>query len=336
MNIPKVSVILPVYNGLPYLEDAINSVLRQTFQDFELLIINDGSTDGSAAVIEKFKDPRIHFLQQKNIGLAATLNKAVSLAKGQYIARQDQDDVYFPTRLQQQVAYLDENLDAAMVGTAAEIWVGNERSERLLRHPVDDASIRFGLLFDNYFIHSSVMVRRPVLEKVGGYTEDKSRQPPEDYELWSRVMRSYKVANLPEVLMAYREVPSSMSRAGVNPFLHNLVKIGAENIAWATDCAVDSTGVLALSKLMHGDYEGMPRGISYFEMRSLMKKSMLRIAKESGVTPQSMLENSHGWINRLRYRYVDYCCGGLIGKMLNARAGRYAKSLTRRLLRNRG
>lgn len=329
---PKVSVILPVYNGLPYLEAAIDSVMQQTFIDFELLIINDGSSDGSASIVEKFDDPRIRFFQQKNQGLAATLNKAISLSCGEYIARQDQDDVCLPLRLQKQVAFLEVNPDVGMVGTSAEIWVGNERTDRLLRHPVDDASIRFGLLFDNYFVHSSVMIRRSVLAKVGGYAEDKSRQPPEDYELWSRVMRSYKVTNLPEVLMAYREVPGSMSRVGVSPFLHNLVKISAENIAWASDCAVDSIEVVALSKLMHGDYEGMPRGINYSAMRAVLNKAMLRITKESGVSSRQMELISRGRINRLHYRYVDYCSGGLVGKALNGRIGRYAKSMARRLL----
>ena len=329
---PKLSVILPVYNGLPYLETAIDSVLRQTFQDFELIVINDGSSDGSASIVEKLDDPRIRFFQQKNQGLAVTLNRGISLSRGEYIARQDQDDVCFPMRLQKQVAYLDANPDVGMVGTSAEILVGNERTNRMLIHPADDASIRFGLLFDNYFVHSSVMLRRSVLEKVGGYSEDKSRQPPEDYELWSRVMRTHKLANLPEALMAYREVPSSMSRVGVSPFLHNLVKISAENIAWASDRAVDSTEVVALSKLMHGDYDGMPHGVKFSEMRAVLDKAMLRISKESGVTPQQMAVISRGKINRLRYRYVDYYSGGLIGKALNSRIGCYAKSMVRRLL----
>lgn len=329
---PTVSVILPVFNGIPYLEAAIRSVLDQTFQDFELIIIDDGSIDNSASVIGMFNNPKIQFHQQPNQGLAATLNRGISLAKGKYIARQDQDDVCFPLRLQKQVAFLDMNPNVAMVGTSAEIWVGNKWSNRLLTHPADDASIRFGLLFDNYFVHSSVMIRRSVLEKVGGYSEDKSRQPPEDYELWSRVMRSNKVANLPEVLMVYREVPSSMSRVGVTPFMRNLVKISAENIAWASDCEADSHGVVALSKLFHGDYEAMPHGVKYSELRLILDKAILRIAKESGVTPQHMMAMSRGMINRLQYRYVDYCSGGLVGRAMHGRIGRFAKSMARRLM----
>ena len=136
---PKISVILPVYNGQHYLTEAIDSVLIQSSSDFELIIIDDGSTDDSAAIIKKLDDPRIRFFQQANKGLSATLNRAIPLAKGEYIARQDADDVSFPLRFQKQIAYLDSHLDVGMVGTAAEIWIGNKRSNRLLEHPADDA-----------------------------------------------------------------------------------------------------------------------------------------------------------------------------------------------------
>jgi len=328
---PTVSVLIPIYNGLPYLDAAIASVLGQTFQDFEIIIINDGSTDDSASVVEKFNDPRIRYFQQENMGLSATLNRAISMAKGQYIARQDQDDICFPLRLQKQVAFLDSNPDIGMVGASAEIWVDNNRTERLLAHPVDDVSLRMGLLFDNYFVHSSIMIRQSVLKKVGGYTEDLSRCPPEDYELWSRVVRTTKVANLPDVLMAYREVSNSMSRVSSNPFLHNLEKISAENIARASNCSLDSACVIALSKLMHGDYEGVPRGVGYSEVYSLLDKAMRETAKESGVSLQSMIRSSGGLVNRLRYHFVDYRFGGYISKALNGRFGGWIKSMVRSL-----
>ena len=328
---PKLSIILPVYNGLPYLAEAINSILHQTLQDFELIIINDGSTDGSGELIGQINDARVRYYRQSNRGLAATLNRGIALARGQYIARQDQDDVSFPLRLEKQAGFLDAHPDVGMVGMAAEIWVGDVRTDRQLRHPSDDASIRFGLLFDNYFVHSSVMIRRSVLEEVGGYSEDLSRQPPEDYELWSRVMRSYQVANLPEVLMAYRELPGSMSRSGVNPFLSKLVKISAENIAWAVDCPVNSREVVALAKLMHGDYRDMPRGARLKAMISIMQAAAQRIVRESHATPEQIMLSLRSQMNRLRYRYVDYRCGGLIGMVVHSHIGRYVRSLVSQL-----
>ena len=330
---PKLSVILPVYNGLPYLEEAIKSVLHQSFRNFELLVINDGSTDGSMALIEKLDDPRVRFFQQENKGLAATLNGAISLSRGQYIARQDQDDVCFPLRFQKQVEFLDAHPDVGMVGTSAEIWVGNERTNRLLEHPTDDPSLKFNLLFNNYFVHSSIMIRRSVLEEVGGYSEDKSRQPPEDYELWSRVMRKYKVSNLPEVLMAYREVPSSMSRAGVNPFLHKIIKISAENIAWASGRAADSPEVIALSKLWRGIYDDIPRGIGFPQMEATLKEAALRIAKASGISYMLLEPVFKARIRRLRYIYLDYRSGGLVGRMMGSRAGNHVKKVAARILK---
>ena len=283
--------------------------------------------------LRSLKSLMIRFFQQSNRGLAATLNRAISLARGKYIARQDQDDVSFPLRLQKQIEFLDTHPSVAMVGTAAEILVGNERTNRLQDHPADDGLLKFNLLFNNYFVHSSVMIRHSVLEELGGYSEDKSRQPPEDYELWSRVMRKYKLANLPDVLMAYREVPGSMSRTGVNPFLRNLVKISAENIAWASGRAADSPEVIALSKLCHGIYDDIPRGIGFPQMETTLKEAALRIAKASGISYRLLEPVFRARIRRLRYNYLDYRSGGSVGRMMNSRAGNHVKKVAARILK---
>ena len=326
---PILSVILPVYNGSSTLLEAIDSILSQSFSDFELIIINDGSIDGSAALIEQLDDPRIQFLQQSNHGLAATLNRGISIAKGVYIARQDQDDISFGSRFQEQVTFLNANPEVGMVGTNAEIWVDNERTDRTLTHPTDDASLKFSLLFDNCFVHSSVMIRRAALEKVGGYSEDSSRQPPEDYELWSRIMKEYKLANLPGNLVAYREVEGSMSRTGVSPFLPNLIKISAENIAWASGRPADSTEVATLSKLLHSDYKLTSNAAGLFAMKALLTQAALNIAESAGIFPQQ-LDNALAWrIKSLFYRYLNYRCGGLPQIMLNSRTGNYLKKIVK-------
>lgn len=324
---PILSVILPVYNGQDYLAEAIDSVLSQSFADFELIIINDGSTDCSAAIIDKLDDPRIRFFQQTNKGLPATLNRAISLARGEYIARQDQDDVSFRHRFERQLAFLDVNPGVGIIGTSAEIWVGNSLSNRLLRHPTDDALLKFGLLFDNNFVHSSVMIRRAVFDDLGGYSEDFFRQPPEDYELWSRVMKKYKVANLAEVLLKYREVEGSMSRTGLNPFLPNLIKISSENIAWASGYPVDSAEVIAISKLSQGVYDQIPHGVSTFEMKTVLKRAALKIAKEAGVDTLQLDTVLRKRINKLRYHYFNYCCGGIIGKVMNSGIRQFLKKV---------
>jgi glycosyltransferase involved in cell wall biosynthesis len=324
---PLISVILPVYNGQAYLFDALHSIMMQSLNDFELIIIDDGSTDSSSTIIQEYNDSRIRFFQQPNKGLAATLNRGISLAEGKYVARQDQDDISFPLRFQKQLEYLEANPEVAMVGTFAEIWEGSTRTSRKLVHPTDDDELKFGLLFNNHFVHSSMMIRRSIFDAVGGYSEDRSKQPPEDYELWSRVMRRYKVANLPVVLVAYREVPNSMSRTGNSPFLPNLIRLSAENIAWASGFAVDSPEVVALSKLSHGVNDGIPNGVSYSQLRSLIDVAIKRIAAEAVVSIEHLNKARRVRLTKLLYQYWNYQSGGLLGRAVNCHWGLHIKKL---------
>lgn len=230
---PLVSVILPVYNGEKYLDEAIKSILSQSYKRFELIIIDDGSKDKSLSIIKRFKDSRIKVYSQTNKGLAKTLNRGISLSKGTYIARQDQDDFSYPNRLEKQVNYLNINPRCGLVGTWAEIWEGNnKKTRRSHKHPSINKLLQFFLLFNNPFVHSSVMIRKTALKEVGLYSTDKSRQPPEDYELWSRIAQKYELANIPEILHAYREVPKSMSRSKLG-FKSKVVKISRENLGRA-------------------------------------------------------------------------------------------------------
>jgi glycosyltransferase involved in cell wall biosynthesis len=253
---PLVSVLLPVFNGAPLVRVAVESVLGQSYGDFELIVIDDGSTDDSAALIEEFSDPRIRFYRQSNSGLAATLNRAIALSRGKYLARQDQDDISLPSRFEKQVYFLETHPACGMVGSWAEIWEGDRRTSRTHRHPCDNLALQFELLFDNQFVHSSVMSRRDVFERVGKYCTEKSRQPPEDYELWSRVAREFEVANLPELLQVYREVPTSMSRDRANPTLAKVIRISAENLALATGKILPCPEIEALAALSHGKLSG--------------------------------------------------------------------------------
>jgi glycosyltransferase involved in cell wall biosynthesis len=329
---PLLSVILPVYNGLPYLHEAIESVLKQTFSDFELIIIDDGSTDNSAQLIENITDPRIRFLRQSNQGLAATLNRAISLSSGKYIARQDQDDICYPARFEKQLNFLEANPNVAIVGSSARILVGNETSNRSLVHPTEDAVIKFGMLFDNHFVHSSVMIRRAVLDKVGGYAEDKSRQPPEDYELWSRVMKEYKVGNLPEVLMVYREVAGSMSRTGASPFLRKLITISAENLAWASGKTVAAKEIVALSCLLHGDYRSVPGNVSFAEMKTVLRLAANKIADDAAVPVADLDFYLRRQIKKLLFHFVDYRCYGVPGKIVSSKGFKLVRNFRKKLI----
>jgi glycosyltransferase involved in cell wall biosynthesis len=290
---PKVTVLMPVYNGEPYLAEAINSILAQTFRDFEFLIIDDGSRDDSVSVIGRFADPRIRFYRQENAGLAATLNRGIGMAAGEYVARQDQDDLSLPLRLDKQVGFLDANPGCALVGTRDEIWAGDRKTSRVHPHPAENYILKFNLLFDTPFVHSSVMLRKSALAKVGAYTTDPSRQPPEDYELWSRIAREFDVANIPEPLHVYREIPGSMTRGGVNPFRDKIIRISGENLAWYLGGKEPDADMLDLARLVHGDVAGVSSHPSFERMEKKLFQIIAQLASdphEAGVLRGKALE----------------------------------------------
>jgi glycosyltransferase involved in cell wall biosynthesis len=202
---------MSVYNGQQYLREAIASILAQTLQDFEFLIVDDGSTDKSREVILSYDDARIQlFENQGNLGLSRSLNMGLEMAKGEYIARQDADDISEPERLAKQVAFLESHPEVALLGT----WYkkidseGNFIGKREL--PCDYTEIRWSLLFFCPFIHSAVMLRKDaVLKQIGFYNEALAYSL--DYELWHRIACRLSVANLDKYLVRYRITPWSMT-----------------------------------------------------------------------------------------------------------------------------
>jgi cellulose synthase/poly-beta-1,6-N-acetylglucosamine synthase-like glycosyltransferase len=275
---PTVSVVLSVRNGGSDLPQAIGTILNQSFTDFELIVINNGSTDETGAYLDSIPDPRVRVFHQADAGLAAALNRGISLARGRYIARQDHDDLADPSRIAKQVSFLDAHLDCALVGTRAEIWAGDKPSGRFHDHPTEDEILKFELLFDNPFVHSSMMIRKSAFDHVGGYSTDPARQPPEDYELWSRIARHYRVANLPERLTVYREVPSSMSRVSAQPFLAKLVTISAENLAYATGSPAPQLVHVDIAAFIHGAPALISRKPSVDHMCAAIAKAGYSIA----------------------------------------------------------
>lgn len=259
MKSPLVSIAMSVYNGAADAPAAIRSILAQTFEDFELIAVDNGSfKDDTRAVLRALaaEDRRIRVAElDVNIGLAGALNHAISLARGQFIARQDHDDLARPERLALQVAHMQANPDCGLLGTRAEIWVGDAPTGRAHDHPLDDATLKFDLLINNPFVHSSVMIRRSTLEDVGVYATDPERQPPEDFELWSRIARRHRVANLSQRLVIYRETPGSMSREGPNPFRERLLMLAAENIAHWAGLAAPDTPCRDAAALSHAAYD---------------------------------------------------------------------------------
>lgn len=200
-----VSVLMPVYNGLPHLRQAVESVLAQTFRDFEFVIVDDGSTDGSSVVLQRYadRDDRIVLVRTKRQGVAGALNEGLRHVRGQLIARMDADDVCMPERLALQVGFMARNPGIVAVGTAFEVMDHRGRRLTALYPPRDHGAIDRKLLQGHCPIsHPSAMIRRETLQRVGGYRERFA--VAQDLDLWLRVAEVGRLANIERPLIAYR------------------------------------------------------------------------------------------------------------------------------------
>lgn len=223
-----VSVVLPVYNGEQYLEEAILSILNQTFNDFELIIINDGSTDTSLSIIEKYLkiDDRIVVINQQNKGLARSLNIGLNAAKGEYIARMDADDVALPDRFVKQVDFFRSHPKTVLLGTAVEL-IDKDGAPIVIDVPYIGSSFlkKYLLTIGNPFKHPTVMFRRDLAISVGGYNELIGKYI-EDYFLWTKLASYGEIEILNKVLLMYRITPGSiMSSITTKEFLDFSLKI---------------------------------------------------------------------------------------------------------------
>ena len=211
---PRVSVLLGVFNGGAFLSQAVESILAQTMPDFELLVIDDGSTDGSGDLVKAYHDSRIRVIRNKsNLGLTRSLNIALELARGDLIARQDAEDISHPERFTRQITFLDANPAVVLLGAQSKHVDINGWATPFRGWPKATGAlgIRWQLMFDNPFVHTSVMFRRSVVwQQLAGYNE--TFRTNQDFELWSRVAADYEVRNLPNVLVTLRSSALSVSR----------------------------------------------------------------------------------------------------------------------------
>ena len=200
---PKLTVLMSVYNGDKFLERAIESILNQTYQDFEFIIINDGSIDNSIQILKKYEqtDKRICVYEQENKGLIASLNRGCRLARGEYIARMDADDISLPRRFEKQINYLDSHTEIGILGTWANVIDIQGNPKDVLCFPISDILIKWSLIFKNCIVHPSVMMRRIIVENLNCYRPQALHV--EDYDLWTRALKITQIANLPEILLSY-------------------------------------------------------------------------------------------------------------------------------------
>lgn len=205
MSVPLVSVVMPVYNTARYVGRAIESILNQTFPDFELLLLDDGSTDRSLDILKRYaaQDSRIRLISRENRGISPTRNELLALAQGEFVAVMDSDDISLPDRLAQQVAYLQQHPDVVWLGGAFALIDGAGRILTQMELPEHDSQIR-ALLREGHtsFLHPTALLRRSAVLQVGGY--DEQLPLAEDLDLWLKLSQIGKLANLKSVVVQYR------------------------------------------------------------------------------------------------------------------------------------
>ena len=212
----KASVIIPAYNAEKYLKEAIDSIINQTFQDFEVLVINDNSTDNTVNILQSYTDKRIQILNSQGSGISDALNLGLDSAKGEYIIRMDADDISLPERFEKQIKYLDENPDIAICGSIAQYF--NDNSDLLYniwQTPSEDKLIKTFLLTTVPLIHPSVIIRKSVLDKYE-LRYSTIYNGAEDFGLWTKAAKFVKFHNIEEVLLYYRRHNDNATFRNIN------------------------------------------------------------------------------------------------------------------------
>jgi glycosyltransferase involved in cell wall biosynthesis len=206
MVTPKMTVLMPVYNAESFLREAIESILNQTFQEFEFLIIDDGSTDRSREIVRSYDDPRIRFVvNEKNLGISETLNKGIRLSTCELIARMDADDISNPFRLRKQYDYMLAHPHCALLSTWARVISHDNKFVRLERYR--SQYYHYNLTFECWMYHPTVIFRRQPVTEVGMYSMPYS----EDYDLFWKLSTRFEIGNLAEPLVSYRLSPTSLN-----------------------------------------------------------------------------------------------------------------------------
>lgn len=276
---PEISVVMPVYNGEKYLKEAIESILNQSFKNFEFIIINDGSTDKTAEIIQSYRDERIVYINnEKNLGLSKSFNIGIKVAQGSYIARMDADDLSLPERFEKQLNFLALHPEISIVGSAIERI--NEKGEKLgvSRKALEPQALKWQSLFSTPLFHPTVVGRAQIFKE---NLFDESLTNSEDYELWSRLMfeKGCKLSNLPEPLLLYRVFPNSFTK-----------KLSPEKRANSTNNSLRNIGRYATlstaeQELLMKAFTGKPSFRESFQILSLYRRIRNKFIAQESFTP---------------------------------------------------
>lgn len=265
---PKISVLLPVYNAEKYIKQAIDSILNQTFSDFEFIIINDGSTDNSLSVIKSITDKRIIIINQKNKGLIASLNYGIDISKGEYIARMDADDIAFPSRFEAQLKLFSENEKLGLCGTSTENF-GALSNKNIMSS--NDQFLKSHLLFGPPFAHPSVMMKRAILVQ-NNIRYDSNFMHCEDFALWSALKPYCSFSNVAEVLLQYRVHSEQVTNQFSSTVLDAHYQICCNNL---TTLLIDLTKENFLAYIAKQKHTGGLRGVLEIYMSIIKNNKQL-------------------------------------------------------------
>lgn len=350
---PKVTVLMAVYNCADYLQSAIDSVLNQTFEDFEFIIINDGSSDSSVAIINSNTDPRIKVIHNEaNLGLIGSLNKGIEAASGKYIARTDCDDLLEPERLRKQVAMLDQHDDIVILGSWMQLIDENGNDMQVWHYPSTDPEIRWASLFNTAIGHPSAMFRTEIAKQNFGYSIDFLYA--EDYDLWTRLSEVGRLANIPEALQKYRIHGGSVSSRHDATQSDTRLSISKRSIKSLTQDDLDDTLIELItfykyprsrSELLH-TIDGFETLYQAFVKRYTMEEPILRNIRWDIIERLSTAFHQLDWSDRLiclikkyrifplkfwlKGRFLSFILGEQIKKIIRWAIGKKAY----RVLRN--
>lgn len=284
---------MPVYNGEKYLAEAIESVLWQTYEHWELLLLDDGSSDNSLKIIHSYTDRRIRFAQnEQNLGIVATRNKLFTMAKGTYFAIMDCDDIFYPKKLEKQVAFMEQNPKYGVCGTWAKKVSANGKLIGTIQPPVEDEFIKINLLFQSSFIHSASLIRR---EALGKLRYEEEFPVCVDFNLWERLKTHTHFHNIPEYLVAYRWHDENISteKRKLQENRRNAI-IMRQLLSIGDFSEKEIQQIITIGNLLP---------IAKEEMKTLTKvlEKLIKINRKNGV-----FDNAR-FIALLTYRWVFYC-----------------------------
>ena len=291
---PLVTVLMPVFNCEAYVGEAIESILNQSFRDFEFIVINDGSTDRSGDILARYErmDERVKVYHQENRGIISSLNRGCDLARGRYIARMDADDISLAERLAKQVRYMEAHPEIGVLGTWIEYVDENGSSQGNWCMPTMPALIDWSLFFGSCLAHPSVMMRREVVERLGFYHQVVLQA--EDYDLWVRASVVTKLANVPEILLRRRLWEGNDSVRRFQAYEQTVVKVMQSTIARLLKMQVSIDVVTCLRRTVSGFYSdnlqqivstaGLVRQLfrTYVKVNPLNRLEATEVARDAG------------------------------------------------------